>query len=49
MMRRVLAATALAFSAVGSADDTTYIQVLGITQDAGYPQANCYQPHCNRA
>ena len=49
MMRRVLAAAALAFSAVGSADDITYIQVLGIAQDAGYPQANCYQPHCNRA
>ena len=48
MKRRVLAA-ALAFAAVGSADETTYIQVLGITQDAGYPQANCYQPHCNRA
>ncbi|MDH3615118.1 MAG: MBL fold metallo-hydrolase [Gammaproteobacteria bacterium] len=49
MKRRVLAAAALAFAAVGYADETTYIQVLGITQDAGYPQANCYQPHCNRA
>ena len=27
----------------------TYIQVLGIAQDAGYPQTNCYQPHCMRA
>ena len=27
-------------------DDRVYIQVLGITQDAGYPQAGCYQPHC---
>jgi pyrroloquinoline quinone biosynthesis protein B len=26
-----------------------YIYVLGIAQDAGYPQASCYQPHCIRA
>ena len=26
----------------------TFIQVLGIAQDAGYPQTNCYQPHCIR-
>lgn len=23
-----------------------YIYVLGVAQDAGYPQAGCYQPHC---
>jgi pyrroloquinoline quinone biosynthesis protein B len=23
-----------------------YIMVLGVAQDAGYPQANCYRPHC---
>lgn len=23
-----------------------FIYVLGISQDAGYPQAGCYQPHC---
>ena len=27
----------------------TFIQVLGIAQDAGYPQTNCYRPHCMRA
>lgn len=32
-----------------SADESPYIFVLGIAQDAGYPQANCYQPHCMRA
>jgi pyrroloquinoline quinone biosynthesis protein B len=26
-----------------------HIQILGIAQDAGYPQASCYQPHCMRA
>lgn len=25
------------------------IVVLGIAQDAGYPQVNCYRPHCMRA
>ena len=23
-----------------------YIYVLGVVQDAGYPQAGCYQAHC---
>jgi pyrroloquinoline quinone biosynthesis protein B len=35
--------------AIASASETPYILVLGIAQDAGYPQANCYQPHCMRA
>jgi pyrroloquinoline quinone biosynthesis protein B len=26
-----------------------FIEVLGVAQDAGYPQANCYLPHCLRA
>ena len=30
-------------------DSGPYIFVLGIAQDAGYPQANCYRPHCMRA
>jgi pyrroloquinoline quinone biosynthesis protein B len=34
---------------LSSAEPEIYIQVLGIAQDAGYPQANCYQPHCMRA
>jgi pyrroloquinoline quinone biosynthesis protein B len=34
---------------LASAEPNIYIQVLGIAQDAGYPQANCYQPHCVRA
>ncbi len=31
------------------AEPDVYLQVLGIAQDAGYPQTNCYQPHCMRA
>ena len=30
-------------------DAIPYIYVLGVAQDAGYPQANCYRPHCMRA
>jgi pyrroloquinoline quinone biosynthesis protein B len=30
------------------AGDASYLYVLGIAQDAGYPQAGCYQPHCLR-
>ncbi len=30
----------------GLADSPVHLQILGIAQDAGYPQASCYQPHC---
>jgi pyrroloquinoline quinone biosynthesis protein B len=43
----ILAVTLLSGLAVAS--DDVYIHVLGIAQDAGYPQASCYQPHCVRA
>ncbi len=26
--------------------DQPYLFILGVTQDAGYPQAGCYRPHC---
>lgn len=29
--------------------DEIFIEVLGVAQDAGLPQANCYRPHCLRA
>jgi pyrroloquinoline quinone biosynthesis protein B len=29
-----------------TAQDAPFIYVLGVVQDAGYPQAGCYQPHC---
>jgi len=31
------------------ADEGVSIVVLGVAQDAGYPQTGCYQPHCMRA
>lgn len=48
-MIKVLAAIALvSLLAVTNAADKNSIKlvVLGITQDAGYPQLNCYKPHC---
>lgn len=47
MKRLLLLAILLASAAVAA--ETTYIQILGVAQDAGYPQANCYAPHCMRA
>jgi len=26
--------------------DSPYLYVLGVVQDAGYPQAGCFEPHC---
>jgi len=46
---RLAALAALFFGSAASGDDATFIQVLGIAQDAGYPQTNCYKPHCMRA
>lgn len=47
-MLRVIALLLLASTNGALAGDSSYIQVLGIAQDAGYPQAGCYQPHCTR-
>lgn len=48
-MLRLLIILLLSFPALANADTSVYLQVLGIAQDAGYPQANCYQAHCLRA
>lgn len=37
---------ALAAAAQSRADAPVYLYVLGVTQDAGYPQAGCYRAHC---
>jgi len=29
-----------------AADELPYLYVLGVAQDAGFPQAGCYKPHC---
>jgi len=59
MIRQILGVLALTISAAlaapgeGPGEDATpaeapYILVLGVAQDAGYPQAECYRPHCMR-
>ena len=48
-MLRPLIILLLLFPPLVDADASVYLQVLGIAQDAGYPQANCYQAHCLRA
>jgi pyrroloquinoline quinone biosynthesis protein B len=48
MLRRItLLLACLPLAAM--ADPEVYLHVLGIAQDAGYPQISCYQPHCMRA
>lgn len=44
----VIAIIACLFSAFGAAagDPAPYLYILGVAQDAGYPQTGCYQPHC---
>lgn len=33
-------------SAAVHAQEDPFLYILGVVQDAGYPQAGCYQPHC---
>jgi len=49
VLRSALVLVALLGGGTASADEGVYIHVLGIAQDAGYPQTGCYQPHCMRA
>jgi len=48
-MLRTMILILLSAPAIVFADQNVYIQVMGIAQDAGYPQTSCYQPHCMRA
>jgi len=48
-MYRRIALFLLWIPAIAFAQPDVYVQVLGIAQDAGYPQTNCYLPHCMRA
>ncbi|MEL7185298.1 MAG: MBL fold metallo-hydrolase [Pseudomonadota bacterium] len=52
MARLLFAAALAAFSLTARAEPDVgdvSIVVLGIAQDAGYPQTDCYKPHCLRA
>lgn len=41
-----LAACLLSFCFGANAQDAPYLYVLGVVQDAGFPQSSCYAPHC---
>ncbi len=45
-MKTLFVIISLVLFGVAQADDAVFIHVLGVAQDAGYPQAGCYQPHC---
>ena len=38
--------TIISISNLAVAQDEPFIYILGVAQDAGYPQAGCYLPHC---
>ena len=48
-LNRLAILTVALLSGSAGASSDVYIYVLGIAQDAGYPQASCYAPHCIRA
>jgi len=41
-----LSTAQLSTAQVSTAQDSPFIYILGVVQDAGYPQAGCYRPHC---
>lgn len=47
-IRQSMILVAMVFTAcfTAAADDEPYLYILGVVQDAAYPQAGCYQPHC---
>jgi pyrroloquinoline quinone biosynthesis protein B len=49
MNLKLIPALLLGLLPVTAIAQEAFIHVLGIAQDAGYPQTNCYQPHCMRA
>lgn len=46
MLQRFATLVFLCLASAAFADGDVFIQVLGVAQDAGLPQANCYRPHC---
>lgn len=41
-----LALAVLSSGSAAAQEDTPYIYILGVAQDAGYPQIGCYAEHC---
>lgn len=44
--RRIILAALFLLGGPVAASDSPYLYVLGVAQDAGYPQAGCFEPHC---
>lgn len=44
--RPLLATVLLGLGVAATAQENPYIYVLGVVQDAGFPQSSCYAPHC---
>jgi len=42
----VIAIATCLLNGAAAGDDGPYLFILGVAQDAGYPQTGCYQPHC---
>lgn len=45
-LKRFCLAGLLAAAPLAYGQEDPYIYVLGVVQDAGYPQSSCYAPHC---
>ena len=45
-LRKITWIAVLILAAPAFADESVRIHVLGVAQDAGYPQAGCYEAHC---
>ncbi|MBT8082420.1 MAG: pyrroloquinoline quinone biosynthesis protein PqqB [Gammaproteobacteria bacterium] len=48
-IKPIIFALGLGVLSIPAVAGDVHIQVLGVAQDAGLPQANCYQSHCMRA
>ena len=46
LLRRLVAAVALLVSTAAATQTSPYVYVLGVGQDASFPQAGCYEPRC---
>ena len=46
LLRRLVTAVALLVSTAAATQTSPYVYVLGVGQDASFPQAGCYEPRC---
>ena len=46
LLRRLIATVSLLVSTAAATQTSSYLYVLGVGQDASFPQAGCYEPRC---